>query len=121
MDLAWIGCAVRLAPALQWRPRGRGNTMRTRAAVIATVCVLSGAGLSRAEHAAVDGSLRGAGTLKAGQTSIGVLMRPTAVGLSNRVQLGTHWLKALVGIPSIELAVRIVDGKQVDVTAIGSW
>jgi hypothetical protein len=94
--------------------------MKTKASLIATTCLILAGGTARADLAAGDGASRTAETLKEGQTSVGAVIHPTGIGLTDRVQASTVLLMSVFGIPNIDVAVRILDGESFDLTLVGN-
>ncbi len=105
---------ARAAPRLHKR-----RAMKTRAALIATTCLVLAAASARADLAAGDGAPRSAETLKEGQTSVAGVLHPTAIGLTDRVQASTLILLDVFGAPNVDVAVRIFDGESFDLTLVG--
>jgi hypothetical protein len=88
-------------------------------ATLAMICLVASVREARAELAAGDGATYAAATLKKDQATIGLLLHPTAVGMHDRVQLGTVVMMSLIGIPNLSLSVKLIDGERTDVTVIG--
>ncbi len=96
--------------------------MNTQARVLTTLLAMAlCAGTAHAQLAPTDGAPGGAQTLPRGVSGLGLILRPTAYGITDRIQLGSQLLPLLLAMPNAEVKLRALDGAHVDVTARASY